>query len=120
MGSTPRLLWHYTCDHGAAAIRRERLIKPNPHPFLGALAVAWFTDLEPAYRFEIGLTSDRLACDRMAHRFPVRSEGVEWWPKAARRLAVPVLVRAEMETGRLPAHWWVSLTPVEIAGGGNG
>lgn len=121
MGETPRQLWHYTCDHGAEGIRREGLIRPNAHPLL-RLPIAWFTDLDPAHRFEIGLTSDTLACDRMAHRFPVAPEGVEWWPKAARRLAVPASVRAELEVGRLPAHWWVSLTPVQVtqfAGGGN-
>ncbi|MEU8199507.1 hypothetical protein AB0C10_37560 [Microbispora amethystogenes] len=118
MPETPRMLWHYTCDHGAAGIQREGIIRPNLHPLLG-VPVAWFTDLDPAHRFEIGLTSDRLACDRMAHRFAT-ADRLVWWPLAARSLRVPAPVRAELETGRLPAHWWVSLTEVAITGGGDG
>lgn len=113
MGETPRLLWHYTCDHGAVGIRWEGVIRPGLHLLLG-VRIAWFTDLERADRVAVGLTSDTLACDRMAHRFAVPGGAVEWWPRAARRLRVPSAVRSELETGRLPAHWWVSFSPVEI------
>jgi hypothetical protein len=106
-------MWHYTCDHGAAGIVRDGLVRPNRHPLLG-VAVAWFTDLDSGHRQELGLTSDTLGCDRMAHRFEVAQEGLLWWPKAARQLQVTTRVRAELETGRLPAHWWLSLEPVAV------
>jgi hypothetical protein len=107
--------WHYTCDHGAQGISAEGVVRPTHHHALGA-ALAWFTDLEgPAYRDELGLTSTALKCDRMAYRFAVaHPDRLLWWPKAARILNVPRKVRAELEAGRLPAHWWVSFEPVEV------
>ncbi|MEV6035996.1 hypothetical protein AB0L65_32915 [Nonomuraea sp. NPDC052116] len=108
------VLWHYTCDHGATGIVRDGMVKPNLHPLLG-VPVAWFTDLDRAHRLELGLTSDTLKCDRMAHRFEVADpESLLWWPKAARLLRLSQAVRAELETGRLPAHWWVSFEPVAV------
>lgn len=106
--------WHYTCDHGAEGICSEGVVRPNLHPLLG-VPVAWFTDLGHAYRTQLGLTSDTLACDRMSHRFEVAHPGrLLWWPRAARSLKVPAPVRDELEHGRLPAHWWISFGPVEV------
>ncbi|WP_144070235.1 hypothetical protein [Nonomuraea indica] len=107
-------MWHYTCGHGAAGIQRDGMVKPHLHPLLG-VPVAWFTDLGPAHRLELGLTSDRLSCDRMEHRFTVADVGpLQWWPKAARLLRLSRPVRTELEQGRLPAHWWVSFDPVPV------
>lgn len=113
--STRRRIWHYTCDHAAAGIRRDGLIKPNAQPALDGLPVSWFTDLDRGHRFEVGLTSRIIRCDRMAHRFEVKDpNGLEHWPVLARHLRVPREIRDELEDGRLPAHWWVSLNPVEV------
>lgn len=113
--STRRQIWHYTCDHGAAGIRRDGVVKPNAQPALGGLPVSWFTDLDSSRRFEVGLTSHIIRCDRMAHRFEVKDPSVlDYWPMLARFLRVPRDVRDELEDGRLPAHWWVSLKPVEV------
>lgn len=37
-----------------------------------------------------------------------------WWPHLARHIRVPRQVRDDLEIGRLPAHWWVSLKLVEV------
>ncbi|WP_433225496.1 hypothetical protein [Actinomadura formosensis] len=109
-----RTIWHYTCDHGAPGIRSGGVVVPNHHPLLG-VELSWFTDLERSHRHEAGLTSARIACDRMAHRFAVADPaGLIWWPRAARVLAVPRAVRDELEEGRLLAHWWVAFGPVEV------
>lgn len=112
---TARQIWHYTCDHGAPGIRRDGIVKPNAHPMLGGLPISWWTDLGPEHRHDIGLTSDMLTCDRMAHRFQVKDPAaLDWWPHLARHLRVPRHLRDQFEGGRLPAHWWVSLKPVEV------
>lgn len=108
-------IWHYTCDDGAEGIRRDGIVKPNPHPLLGGLPISWWTDLDPSHRYEIGLTSDTLTCDRMAHRFEAKDWTLlDYWPTYARTAKVPRAVRDELEDGRLPAHWWISLAPVEV------
>lgn len=113
--STRSQIWHYTCDHAAAGIRRDGVINPNAQPALDGLPLSWFTDLDSSHRFEVGLTSRIIHCDRMAHRFEVKDPGVlDYWPTFARRLRVPRAVRDALEDGRLPAHWWVSLKPVEV------
>jgi hypothetical protein len=108
-------IWHYTCDHGAPGIRRDGRVKPNAHLLLAGLALSWWTDLGREHRHEVGLTSDVLRCDRMAHRFQVKDPAaLEWWPRAARRLCVPRAVRDDLEVTRLPAHWWVAFEPVVV------
>lgn len=111
----PMTIWHYTCGHGAGGIRREGIVKPNPHPFLNGLPISWWTDLGPEHRFEVGLTSTTLGCDRMANRFQVKDpDDLDWWPHLARYIQMPRSLRDELEAGRLPAHWWCSLEPVEV------
>ncbi|MEU8199525.1 hypothetical protein AB0C10_37650, partial [Microbispora amethystogenes] len=50
-----------------------------------------------------------------AHNLNADPEALAWARAKVERVRVPAPVRAELETGRLPAHWWVSLTPVAIA-----
>lgn len=108
-------IWHYTCDHSADGIRRGGTVDPHPQPALGGVPLSWWTDLERGHRFEVGLTSLILSCDRMAHRFEVKDPSqLTWWPKAARALKVARDVRDDLEDGRLPAHWWVAFEPIEV------
>jgi len=108
-------LWHYTCDHGAELIRRDGLVKAHPQPVLDQVTLSWWTDLGPEHRYEVGLTSDLLTCDRMAHRFQAKDPStLERWTRAARNWRIPPVVRDELEDGRLPAHWWVAFDPVEV------
>jgi hypothetical protein len=110
----PSPTWHYTCDHSEAGIRESGLIQPNHHPLI-LRSMSWFTDLGPDRRYEAGLTSSIINCDRMAYRFEVVDPAqLTWWPVAARALRVPQAVRDELEDGRLPAHWWIALAPVEV------
>ncbi len=107
-------IWHYTCDHSAALIRRSGIVVPHPQPLLGH-ALSWWSDLGPEHRYEVGLTSETLDCDRMAYRFaPIDMGVLTWWPDAARTLGVSHATRDELEDDRLPAHWWVSLLPVAV------
>ncbi len=104
-------LWHYTCDHGAAGIRRDGIVRPST---VAAFAVAWFTDLETPDRTRLGLTSQHIACDRTAWRVEVDPDAAERWTAYARRARVPRDLRDALEAGRLPAHWWVSESPVRV------
>src|SRR5918999_1030958 len=107
-------IWHYTCDHSAAGIRRDGLVKPHHQVVLGG-ALSWWTDLDRGHRFAIGLTSQILRCDRMAHRFEVKDPArLVHWPVFARAERIPRDVRDDLEDGRLPAHWWVASEPVEV------
>lgn len=108
-------LWHFTCRHSATGIRLEGMVRPWPQPLLAGTRLSWWTDLGVEHRFELGLTSQSIGCDRMEARFQaVDPAALTWWPKAARSLEVPQRVRDELEDGRLPAHWWISLEPVEV------
>lgn len=108
-------IWHWTCHHQAPMIRTDGLVKPHPQPLLRGVELSWWTDLGAEHRFELGLTSNTLRCDRMETRFQAaRPETLTHWPVAARALHVPRAVRDELEAGRLPAHWWIALEPVEV------
>lgn len=109
------MLWHYTCDHGARGIELSGTVLPNPRTAeFGLPPVAWLTDLDPPDRFALGLTMDSITCDRMAWRCTVDAPAAERWFAYARRCRVPRELRDELEDGRLPAHWWVSETPVAV------
>lgn len=108
-------LWHWTCDHSAPLIRESGIVKPHPQPLLDMIELSWWTDLGPEHRYELGLTSNTIKCDRMAARFQARHIGdLLWWSHAARGLRIPRRIRDELEDGRLPAHWWIAVEPVEV------
>jgi hypothetical protein len=109
-------LWHYTCDHGHAAI--EDVVVPAcwQRPDLDGTpgTYAWFTDLAEPIRDALGLTSNMLDCDRTAHRYRVldASPIVPWvrvrrsWPSWVDLL--------ESAPGARPMHWFVSPGPVDV------
>lgn len=105
-------LWHFTCDHGYAAIGKRGLLRPNRHPLMPELgAVVWLTCDAMPDRDDVGLTSASLSCDRMAYRYRAKAlEAVQWASVAD---LVRPAVRADLERFAEPAMWWVSITPVE-------
>jgi hypothetical protein len=106
-------IWHWTCDHRAPMIREDGLVKPHPQPVLARLELSWWSDLGPEHRYELGLTSNTLSCDRMEARFEAKIPAeLIWWPHYAR--FVPRAIRDQLEVGRLPAHWWIAIDPIAV------
>lgn len=113
----PPTLYHYTCVHGGAGIDQDRVILPRRHPLFGAVLV-WLTDLYPADRYALGLTSNWIKCDRTRVRCTVAPDANAdpivpwgWW---AHHHRIPRPVRDLLEDRALPAHWWVSAAPVPV------
>lgn len=109
-----RMLYHYTCGHGADGIRRDGEIRPNQHPMVSKVPVVWLTTLELPDRQALGLTSQTLTCDRTEWRVTVQSGDVEPWHVFARRHRVRREVRDVMEDGRMPMLWWVAVDPLPV------
>lgn len=112
----PRVLYHYTCNHGLNGIIADRKLMPNPHPWLGH-ALVWLTDLDTPDRAALGLTAEHITCDRTENRVtvtytPIIRPWVEW----AKWATVPYLVRDMLEGGGgLPMHWWVCPVALPLA-----
>ncbi len=112
-------LYHFTCDHCAPSIIATGALIPNRHPFMPQLAPAvWLTvDANPR-RTDVGLTSDSLSCDRMAHRFRVLDPSVclPWVAvmDAAPEGALPYDFTEMLERGCRPGTWWVSFTNTPV------
>lgn len=108
--------FHYTCDHGHAAISDEGFTKPFPQVVLGGIELTWFTDLDAPDRKGLGLTSVTLNCDRTAYRFEADiTLGIRWWPHFARDFGLASRRRhLELADGALPMHWYVSEAPVPV------
>jgi hypothetical protein len=110
-----RVLYHYTCAHGAAGIRRDRQLVGNPHPYLlEAGPLIHLTDLERPDRYGLGLTSYGLGCDRTAYRVTVATESAGHWPVFARAMRREVRERFEACPGALPMHWWIGREPIPV------
>ena len=111
MSSTPAL-WHFTCEHGHAAIGRHGVLLPNAHPWLTEPLI-WLTTEQWPDRFASGLTSERLTCDRMRYRYRVTdSEHAEPWLGSRYRHDARRAVIADLESYGDPEHWWVSSHPL--------
>lgn len=106
-------LYHYTCDHGSEKIARSGQLLPNGHPWL-PVPVIWLTDMERPDREALGLTSQTIRCDRTAWRVSVDTDEADPWHVFARRYRVSRSVREELEFGRLPMAWFVSLDPIPV------
>jgi len=105
-------LWHFTCEHGAAGIGRRGTLKPHAAPHMPELgAIVWLTDnSSPTSRYDLGLTSRLLRCDRMAYRYRVSAPDAIPWAGVSHRL--PVQLCADLESLADPSTWWVSFVPV--------
>lgn len=114
-------LYHFTCEHHAAAIIADGKVKPASHltwrtlPPWGRLA--WFTDLGRPPSAHLGLTRVTLDCDRMAYRFRVLDpdDCLRWvdWVRAHPESQAWRL-RLEATTDTRPMHWYVSTLPVAV------
>jgi hypothetical protein len=112
-------LYHYTCDHGFAAIGAKGTLHPAAHlaPRAGIYWQAWFvwlTDLAVCDRAALGLSSDLIECDRSVHRYRVTDE-TDVTPWVTMRKGFRTL-RQDLEDTpgvRLP-HWYVATEPVPV------
>lgn len=113
-------LYHYTCTHSLAGIRKDGRLKGNPHPLLRQLGpLIWLTDLDSPDRDALGLTSKIIACDRTQFRAsvefdPLTDEDVMHWPAFARRLRRMDREMFEAVPGVRPVHWYVALQPFPV------
>lgn len=107
-------LYHFTCQHSRPGILASGVLTPHSHPWLPEPLV-WLTDLEQAWRAELGLTSHTLGCDRTEYRFQAADTrtAIRW---LVYRHSVPLRAASALESapGVMPAHWWVSKVPVPI------
>jgi hypothetical protein len=128
----PALLFHYTCIHAAADIRRTGEVRPGAmlgidrkklrgmtveeqRAVLDIRSFAWFTDLAPpAPKGPLGLTMHSIQCDRTEFCFQVEPDWdqVRWWMHVRREH--PDLLQLEAEPRSLPMHWFVSEKPVAV------
>jgi hypothetical protein len=115
-------LFHFTCEHFWWDIRAVGAVVPHRHPLFPTLGpVVWFTTEREPDRYRVGLTSDTLACDRMAHRFrvaehstcipwiDVREAMLDGWQPGFDRETLHCF-----EFGRAPHTWWLSRLPVPV------
>jgi hypothetical protein len=106
-------LYHYTCDHGRAAIGEAgellpayRLTDAVPEHWWPARFV-WLTDLRVPDRYALGLNQVTLKCDRTTHRYRATDErGVVPWIEARKgfRRSRHLL---EDAPGVMLRHWYV-------------
>lgn len=106
-------LYHYTCEHAAAEIRKDGTLKPSSNPRIPML---WLTDLEIPDRLGLGLTMKTLKCDRLAHRFMVSEpfEVYRWIDVRRSWIGTPAwkwVQAIEATEGALPRHWYVTKAP---------
>lgn len=114
--ATPTL-FHFTCDHGRAAMGDQPVLRPGADLVDGAVpwtsALVWLTDLERPNRDGLGLTSHAIRCDRTQHRYRVLDgERVLRWTDFARDLPREYRESIEGTPGAMPAHWWVAISGV--------
>lgn len=118
-------LWHFTCMHGHGALGADGELLPLielepkralllPEPFRVMTTLVWLTDLDAPQPEGLGLTSLVLSCDRTRYRYRVTdTTGCVRYTSVRREL--PRRVVDMLERGRtLPAHWWLSRTPVPV------
>lgn len=114
--TAPRL-FHFTCAHAAADIDSQGVLLPNQHPWWPHPLV-WLTDLpDPPPGALFGYPSGLLPCDRTATRYEVQdTTAAVRWTVYARRSGMNPRVREMFEAvpGGMPAHWWVTPTPVPV------
>jgi len=125
-------LYHFTCDHGRAALGDIGTLLPladwNPEaatriPPARAwmTGVIWLTSERRPDRVALGLTSDTITCDRMAYRY--RTVGthaavpyLSWWRNIPRKDHLDLTGWHEAR----PGQWWVSTEPVNVVLDGPG
>jgi hypothetical protein len=110
-------LYHFTCRDAAPLIAEDGELRPHRQVQLDGTKLVWLTDLEAPNRYEIGLTSHILSCDRMEFRFAADVEEPLRWVDYLRDQPRDVRVAARylaMATGAKPMHWYVSTVAVPV------
>jgi len=105
--------FHWTCEHGAAAIRRDGMtVKPH-------MGLSWWTDLSEPNRHTRAaccLTSVSLGCDRMQFKCRAASDAllIPWSEyKVEHGLDPEYIATLEGDKAR-PEHWWVANERVPV------
>lgn len=111
-------LYHYTCDHGYAALGDAGNLVPAYDLAPDRLEqwwparLVWLTDLAVPDRDALGLTRRIARCDRTAYRYRVTDEAdVSPWIRVRRSFPAEEL---EWQAGVRPRHWYVSGVPVPV------
>lgn len=106
-------LFHYTCEHSAAKIGVDRVLRPNPLSFRHLL---WLTDLDKPDMYGLGLTMFSLKCDRTEFKVTVDTETAVKWTLWAHDNKVDFNNRLGLDgaVGAMPLRWWVSETEIPI------
>jgi hypothetical protein len=87
---------------------------PMRHFWLPKMApLVWLTDQPAPRRVDVGLTSEWLECDRMAHRFLV-IDATACVPWSDVRDLGPKSAVATLESFGRPDSWWISTMPVPV------
>jgi hypothetical protein len=110
-------LYHFTCRDAAPRIIGCGELRPHTQVQIGGTALVWLTDLERPNRYEIGLTSHTLHCDRMEFRFEADIEEPVRWVDYLREQPRDVRLTGRylaMTSGAKPMHWYVSTEPVGV------
>lgn len=112
-------LYHYTCDHGRAAIGERGSLVPaaelTTRPTPWQADYVWLTDLATPMREALGLTNYIISCDRTVHRYRVTDgDYVLPWHIAARGESRERRDELEGGLGVRPMHWFVSLSHVLV------
>jgi hypothetical protein len=114
MSSKPTALYHFTCRHSKSDIGTFNclLIPQIRHPLLGC-KVTWLTTEASPDRLAMGLTLDRINCDRMEYRYVVTdlTQCRPWIGSPERDAAAPRTV-ADLESLGDVEHWWIADQPV--------
>jgi hypothetical protein len=118
-------LYHFTCDHGRAALGDAGEVMPlslfDPEAAQRApewaswVRLAWFTDQPQASDPQaLGLTSLTVRCDRTRYRYRVLDpEPLLPWLKVWRNYG-PKVRLLHLAEGVRPGTWWVSEAPVPV------
>lgn len=115
-------LFHYTCDHGAAAVERDGLVVPSPlrspastPSGVDGAALVWLTDRATPSADALGLTSLIVDCDRTRWRVSVHAPAAVPWLEWADRHRVRALYRMLLTArGGEWRRWWVSEEPAVV------
>jgi hypothetical protein len=136
-------LYHYTCEHGRAALGQAGLLLPtrvhSPHAVTNLAALRadadpdgiarvpgaerlldliWLTDLHPPERRAVGLTADSYAagCDRLAYCYRVTDPSMARPYREVWRDWVTRQVHLNLtrDPAGQPGRWWVSVEPVPV------
>jgi hypothetical protein len=119
-----RALFHYTCDHGRAALGRAGFAVPIrthsptaaaqlPEELAWMAELVWFTDQRHPDPVALGLTRATIDCDRTRFRYRVTDPaGIDPWLTVTRSL--PRAAWKLTQGDARPGQGWVARGPVPV------